>query len=546
MQLRQSITQYITWFAGIVIIVIVIIFPLGYFFVSYRNMAGILETETEINAELITDMINTDPEMWEFQYLRIQEYLSHRPSQGYAEIRRVFNTKNELITETEDVLKKPLIMHSDELMDSGVVVGRIEIYRSLWPLLIRTGLAVLLLLPIGLGTYLILRNLPIRTLHQAEDALRRSEESAKQIAQENATMAVIGQIISSTLDLNEVYERFAEEVQKLIPFDRIVINTINIERASVANVYMAGKEIEGREIGESYPLEGSGIAEMVRTKSSQLIQTENVNEYKDRFPMLLSTFQAGFRSIMDVPLFSKGQIIGGLLLRSLKPYAYTDKEVRLAERVSTQIAGAIANAQLFVERKWAEEELRKNEKKLQALMDSSPIGICWADMQGNIEYNNRKFRDLFGYTVDDIPTIEEWRRRVYPDPAYRETVPSLVAAIAEAQKQGRDVTPIEVTITCKDGFTRSVSEVGTFASDRILAIFSDITEHKRAEESLQRSEGEARQLAQENAIMAEIGQIVSSTLNIEDVYERFAEKVHHLIPFDWCAITAINRKDNRG
>jgi len=195
-------------------------------------------------------------------------------------------------------------------------------------------------------------------------APRESEETARRLSQENAAMAEIGRIISSTLNIEEVYERFAEEVQKLIPFDRIVINTINVEKGTVINLYMAGKGIVGRQIGEIYPLEGSGNAEMVRTKSTILIQTEDFNEYKDHFPMLLSTFQAGFRSIMNVPLFSKGQIIGGLLLRSFKPYAYTDKDVRLAERVSHQIAGAIANAQLFIELKQAEEALKKSEEEL--------------------------------------------------------------------------------------------------------------------------------------------------------------------------------------
>lgn len=193
---------------------------------------------------------------------------------------------------------------------------------------------------------------------------RESEETARRLSQESATMAEIGQIISSSLNVEEAYERFAAEVQKLIPFDRIVINTMNIEKATVMNVYMAGKGIVGRKIGEIYPLEGSGNAEMVRTKSSLLIQTEDFNEHKDHFPMLLSTFQAGFRSIMNIPLFSKGQLMGGLLLRSFKPYAYTDKDVRLAERVSTQIAGAIANAQLFIEHMRAEEALKKSEEEL--------------------------------------------------------------------------------------------------------------------------------------------------------------------------------------
>ena len=49
-------------------------------------------------------------------------------------------------------------------------------------------------------------------------------------------------------------------------------------------------------------------------------------------------------------------------------------------------------------------------------------------------------------------------------------------------------------------------------------------ERKQAEESLKQSEENAKRLAQENAIMAEIGRIISSTLNIDEVYESFAEE----------------------
>jgi PAS domain S-box-containing protein len=193
---------------------------------------------------------------------------------------------------------------------------------------------------------------------RAEEALQRSEEAAKRLAQENAIVADIGQIVSSTLNIKEVYERFVEEVKKLIPFDRIGINLINIEKNSVSNVYVAGQGVPDREMGETYSLEGSGSAEMVRTRSSLLIQTEDSNEFKDRFPMLLSTFRSGFRSIMNVPLFSKGRIIGGLLLRSFKPYAYTDRDVKLAERIGNQIAGAIANAKMYEETNGMVEKIR--------------------------------------------------------------------------------------------------------------------------------------------------------------------------------------------
>ena len=131
--------------------------------------------------------------------------------------------------------------------------------------------------------------------------------------------------------------------------------------------------------------------------------------------------------------------------------------------MGNQIAGAIANAQLFVERKRAEEELRENEKRLQALMDASPVGISWADMEGNIKYCNRKFSELFGYTLEDIPTVTEWRRLAYPNPTYRKTFPSLFIDLTEAHKQGKEYKLMEVTITCKDGSTRCVEQMLTFA-----------------------------------------------------------------------------------
>ena len=364
MQAQRNITQYITIFAGIVITIIVIIFPLGYFFISYQHMGGILSTEVEINARLITQIISANPELWEFQHLRIQEYLIRRSETGLAEIRRVLNAKNELIVESADKLKAPFTMYSDNLMDSGVVVGRIEIYRSLRPLLIRTGLVALLMLPVGVGIFLILRNLPIRTILQAEEGLRRSEEEAKRLAWETAIMAEIGRIIGSTLDIQDVYERFAEKAHELIPFDRISINLGNLEKNSLTVAYSAGISVLDRGVGKTTSLAGSLSQEVMRTRKSQLLQGEE-KEIVSRFPAFLFYLEMGLRSLMSVPLISKDEVIGVLRFRSKKQNAYTDRDVSLAERVGHQIAGAIANTQLFVELTQAKEEQDKLVHELQ-------------------------------------------------------------------------------------------------------------------------------------------------------------------------------------
>ncbi|HEX9019866.1 MAG TPA: ATP-binding protein [Nitrospirota bacterium] len=176
---KQTV-RIIASLAAAVIGLVVIVFPLGYFALSYQHMAGNIETEAEINARIITQIISTNPEMWEFEQVRIQEYLERRPKKRFAETRRVFNRENGLVAESADVLASPVIKRSAKLFDSGADVGRIEVSRSLRPLLVRTGLLALFMLLLGAGAFIILRVLPIRAIQLREESLKKGRDTAKQ------------------------------------------------------------------------------------------------------------------------------------------------------------------------------------------------------------------------------------------------------------------------------------------------------------------------------------------------------------------------------
>ena len=47
-------------------------------------------------------------------------------------------------------------------------------------------------------------------------------------------------MISSTLDIDEVYERFAAETQKLILFDSLAINLYNFQENTMHVAYVSG------------------------------------------------------------------------------------------------------------------------------------------------------------------------------------------------------------------------------------------------------------------------------------------------------------------
>lgn len=71
---------------------------------------------------------------------------------------------------------------------------------------------------------------------------------------------------------------------------------------------------------------------------------------------------------------------------------------------------------------------------------------------------------------------------------------------------------------------RMVMVAGFFAFGILVSRI--LAGRRRAEEALIRSEEAAQRLANETETIAEIGRIITSTFNIEEVYERFANKVN--------------------
>jgi two-component system cell cycle sensor histidine kinase/response regulator CckA len=176
MKTKQNFARIITQLSALIILLLMIIPPLGYFFISYQHVVGSLETEGRISAITIMKIISLDPHAWEFEEERLQDVLSSYPRKGYIEKWRTLNAKNEVIAESPIEIEKPSITRSFDLMDSGVIVGRLEISRSIKPLLIKDSMVELFMLPIGIGAFLALYFLPIRTIHRAENALMKSKE----------------------------------------------------------------------------------------------------------------------------------------------------------------------------------------------------------------------------------------------------------------------------------------------------------------------------------------------------------------------------------
>jgi len=140
-------------------------------------------------------------------------------------------------------------------------------------------------------------------------------------------------------------------------------------------------------------------------------------------------------------------------------------------------------------RRLIESNLRKSEERLRSVLGSLPVGLAWGDAADRIEYVNRKFTELFGYVVEDIPTINDWFRQVSPDMQRHDRLNySWGEAIETARQTGVSTQPFDVRITCKDGTFRDASVIGAVISNLHIAIFADITEKRKLQEQLTRAQ----------------------------------------------------------
>ena len=314
---------------------------------------------------------------------------------------------------------------------------------------------------------------------------RRNREKAERLAKEMAIIAEIGKVIGSTLDIDEVYERFAAEVRKLIPFDRLAVNLHSLHEENVRVAYVFGEEISGRSKGDLFPLKGSISEVLTKTRAGLYSHPKNVEEMDQRFPNHAATVQAGMRSLMGVPLIYRDEVIGSLHFRSKTPNAYTDRDLRLAERIGAQIAGAIANAQLFSDLKKTEKSLRESEGRFRGLVEQAAVGVAEIDMNtGRFLTVNRRLCEMVGRTEEEM-LATTFQAITHPEDLHLHEEKTRMMLAGEIGHYS-----LEKRYLRKDGgivwvnITVSPLWKPGEAPGRNIAVVEDITDRKRMEEEI--------------------------------------------------------------
>jgi len=273
---------------------------------------------------------------------------------------------------------------------------------------------------------------------------RKERQRVEQLALANA----LSRIVLSGSDITEIGRGFAFELTELMSISWAAIALIEESKGRLRLFPLLPKLSSGWELGDSIPLDDTPIAWLAENKKALL---ESDLRKESRFWTGAHWLKQGLRTVAYMPLFSGGEVFGGLVFASTRPGAYGERELKLLKYAAGEIAAPIRHSKEFasvIEEKQAtgpppEEWMSRIEQALQSM--SSAIAEFAAHLQSHtsaIQGLNDASQELKKSAAEQNRILTQIAKAMEQPPPRREPKVRKVAV----RETGRPVAPHTVEI----------------------------------------------------------------------------------------------------
>lgn len=370
-----------------------------------------------------------------------------------------------------------------------------------WPPNVTYALLQLFLIVISLATFVLNASTVEREHAQQELALfagkleERVDERTAQLKRTNRAL----DILSSS---NQALLKATDETTLLQEICQIVTNTGGYPLAwigyaeqdaakTVRPVAQAGFQPGYLErIHLTWGDEPSGQGAGGRAiRSDEPVVINNIHIDPSFTPWRDEAEQYGYASMVALPLVAEGQTLGALAIYADQPAAFTEEEVRVLAEMAGDAAFGIMALRTREERQQATVALADSRNMLQLVLDTIPVRVFWKDTNERFLGGNAMLAadagvastdELIGKTDYDF----SWKAQAA---AYQQDDQRVMASgKAKLNYEEAQTTPGGTSIWLRTSKVPLRDANGKVIG--ILGVYEDITERKRAEEALRRSE----------------------------------------------------------
>lgn len=195
--------------------------------------------------------------------------------------------------------------------------------------------------------------------------ITKRKKAQQQVEMRNTRLAILNAIsmtISNSLDLNEVLNSTIDKIRELLESDSVRIylldgkrNVLNLAaHKGLSSEFISKSHIRHREVGTGF------LGQAVLACETRVV--DNIEASEDPYADLL--VKEGLHSTAYIPLVSKGQPLGVMVVSSYSGFKFSANYVDFLTAIGNQIGVAVDNANLYENLKRAYQKLKEAQEQV--------------------------------------------------------------------------------------------------------------------------------------------------------------------------------------
>ena len=175
-------------------------------------------------------------------------------------------------------------------------------------------------------------------------ARKHDEEEIKRAKIRLEILHKLDQAILEAHSVAEISNSVLKNMQKHFPVSRLSV-AIFYPETKEAEVYASGLLNDKIGAGKKVPVL-SAFVDLDRLKKGEIIRIGNLESVKNQGDILARLYEAGLRSVVNIPIRAHGKLLGSFNIGYNFPHGFSEQDIQIGQEIADSIAIAIEQAKL--------------------------------------------------------------------------------------------------------------------------------------------------------------------------------------------------------